>query len=88
MIFNCHDFLSKGGYKEVSSTYTSIPCRLDTDSQILLKVNNVVTSVLHRSSLILVINVYKNLLLKLQRVIHDSASCFENLNYKTKFAHL
>ena len=45
-MFNYYDFLSKAGYKEVSSTYTSIPYRLDTDSQILLKVSNAVTSVL------------------------------------------
>ena len=90
MIFNCYDFLSKSGYKEVSSTYTSIPYRLDTGSQILLKVNK--TTWLPQSyrgnSLILVINVYKNTSLKLQRVIHGVASCFENLNDKTKFAQL
>ena len=38
--------------------------------------------------MILVINVYKNISLKLQRFIHDVASCFENLNEKTTFAHL
>ena len=86
MIFNCYAF--KSGYKEVSSTYTSIPYRLDADSQILLKINNVVTSVLPENSLMLVINVYKNISLKLQRFIHDIACCFENLNGKTKFAHL
>ena len=88
MVFSCFKTLSKVGYKEVSSTYTSIPYRLDTDFQILLKVNNAVTSVLPGSSLILVINVYKNISLKLQRVIYDVASCFENLNDKTKFALL
>ena len=46
MMFNYYDFLSKAGYKEVSSTYTSIPYRLDTDSQILLKISNAITSVL------------------------------------------
>ena len=86
MIFNCYAF--KGGYKEVSNTYASIPCILDTDSQILLKINNVVTSVLPGKFMILVINVYKNISLKLQRFIHDVASCFENLNEKTTFAHL
>ena len=90
MIFNCYDFLSKGGYKEVSSTYTSIPYRLDTDSQVLLKVDKTawLPQSYRGSSFILVINVYKNNSLKLQRAIHDAASCFENLNDKTKFAHL
>ena len=86
MIFNCYAF--KGGYKEVSNTYASIPYRLDTDSQILLKINNVVTSVLPGKFMILVINVYKNISLKLQRFIHDVTGCFKNLNEKTTFAHL
>ena len=46
MFLSCHVRVSKGGYKEVSSTYTSIPYRLDTDSQIFLKVNNAATLVL------------------------------------------
>ena len=90
MMFNYYDFLSKAGYKEVSSTYTSIPYRLDTDSQILLKVSKTtrLPQSYQGSLLLLVINVYKNTSLKLQRVIHGVASCFENLNDKTKFAHL
>ena len=86
MIFNCYAF--KGRYKEVSSTCTSIPYRLDTDSQFLLKINNMVTLVLSGKFIILAINVYKNISLKLQRFIHDVTRCFENLNEKTKFAHL
>ena len=89
MMFNYYDFLSKAGYKEVSSTYTSIPYRLDTDSQILLKVSKTtrLPQSYRGSLLLLVINVYKNTL-KLQRVIHGVASCFENLKGKTKFARL
>ena len=81
--------MNKGGYKEVSSTYTSTPYRLDTDSQILLKVSKTtrLPQSYRGSLLILVINVYKNTSLKPQRVIYDVASCFENLNDKTKFAH-
>ena len=40
------------------------------------------------SSLILVINVYKSISLKLQLAIQNFASCFECFNDKTKFAHL
>ena len=33
-------------------------------------------------------HIYKNISLKLQRLIHDVAGCFENLNEKNTFAHL